>query len=50
MPIGQVSEIDLTLSFLNNQIDKAEKERAKNEKLYRTLGAITGLGIVIILM
>lgn len=47
---GQLSQIDLTLSFLNIQIEKAEKEKAKNEKLYRTLGIVTGLGIVIILM
>ena len=47
---GQLSQIDLTLSFLNIQIEKAEKEKEKNEKLYKTLGIITGLGIVIILM
>lgn len=47
---GQLSQIELTQSFLNIQIEKAEKEKAKNEKLYRTLGIVTGLGIVIILM
>lgn len=47
---GQLSQIDLCLSFLNVQIEKAEKEREKNEKLYKTLGIITGLGIVIVLM
>ena len=32
------------------QIDKAEDERKKNEKLYKTLGITVGLAIVIILI
>lgn len=47
---GQLNQIELTTSFLENQIKKAEIEREKNEKLYRTLGMIIGLGIVIILV
>ena len=47
---GQVNQIDLTSTFLDGQIKKAEKEREKNEKMYRTLGMIIGLAIVIILM
>lgn len=47
---GQISQIDLTNSFLDEQIKKAEKERLKCEKLYRTMGMIVGLAIVIILM
>ena len=47
---GQVSEIKLVQEFLNTQIDVAEKERKKNEKLYRTLGGVVGLAIVIILV
>lgn len=47
---GQISEIELTNNFLDKQIEKAIKEQEKNEKLYRTLGMITGLTIVIILM
>ena len=47
---GQISEIDLNLEFLEKQIIKAEAEREKNAKLYKTLGTITGLGIVIILL
>lgn len=34
---GQVSEIELTNTFLDTQISKAEKECEKNEKLYKTL-------------
>lgn len=34
---GQVSEIELTNTFLDMQIEKAEKESAKNQKLYKTL-------------
>ena len=47
---GQVNQIELTSSFLDDQIKKAEMEREKNEKMYRTLGMILGLGIVIILI
>ena len=47
---GQVSEIELTKDFLDKQIIKAIKEQEKNEKLYKTLGMITGLAIVIILI
>ena len=47
---GQINQIDLTNNFLDEQIKKAENDRAKSEKLYRTLGMIIGLAIVIILM
>lgn len=47
---GQVSEIRLTNKFLEVQINDAEKEKAKNEKLYKTLGATVGLALVIILI
>lgn len=47
---GQVSEIELTSSFIDMQINKAEEERKKNEKMYRTLGTVIGLAIVIILI
>ena len=32
------------------QIKKAEDERQKNEKMYKTLGVVIGLTIVIILI
>ena len=47
---GQISEIKLTSSFIDTQIEKAEKEKEKNEKLYKTLGTVVGLAIVIILI
>lgn len=46
---GQVSQIEITESFLENQINDAMKEKTKNEKLYTRLGTILGLAIVIIL-
>lgn len=48
--VGQVNQIDLTSNFIDSQILKAESERAKNERMYRTLGMIAGLSIVIILL
>lgn len=47
---GQINEIELTESFLETQIERAEIEREKNAKLYKTLGVISGVGIVIILI
>jgi len=46
---GQVSEIEVTENFLNMQIDKAEEEKRKNQKIYKTLGITIGLIFVIIL-
>ncbi len=47
---GQVGQIELTNQFLEVQIEKAQKERVKNEKLYKTLGTVFGLAIVILLI
>lgn len=47
---GQMNEIDLCLTFLETQIEKAEREKEKNAKLYKTLGTIAGIGIIIILL
>ena len=46
---GQVSEIEVTENFLNMQIDKAEEDKKKNQKIYKTLGVTLGLIFVIIL-
>ncbi len=47
---GQISEIDLCLNFLDDQIKKAEEEKKKNSKLYKTLGTVLGIGMIIILL
>lgn len=47
---GQVSQIELTQTFIKSQIKKAEKEESKNSKLYKTLGATVGLAFAIILI
>ncbi len=47
---GQISEIKLVSEFLDTQIELAENEQKKNEKMYKTLGGIVGLTIVIILI
>lgn len=46
---GQLSGIELTETFLDEQINNAKEEQEKNRKLYKTLGAVVGLVIVIIL-
>ncbi len=47
---GQISEIELTDNFLDLQLEDAKKALDKNEKLYKNLGIITGLALVIILI
>jgi stage III sporulation protein AB len=47
---GQLNQIELTEDFLDDQIKKAEKERTKSEKMFKTLGMIVGLAIVIMLI
>jgi len=47
---GQVSNIKITSSFIDRQKEKAEKEKEKNVKLFRTLGIVSGLTIIIILI
>ena len=47
---GQVNQIEMTSEFLDKQIRKAESLRGKSEKMYRTLGMIMGMAIVIILI
>ena len=46
---GQVSEINQFLTLLDGQIATCEEEKNKNTKLYKSLGTIVGLGIVIVL-
>ena len=50
MQNGQVSEIKLIDNFLDRQIEKAEQDRKKNEKMYKTLGVTIGLAIVVVLV
>ena len=47
---SQVNEIEVTESFLNMKIEKAEEARKKNQKMYKTLGVVVGLVFVIILI
>jgi len=47
---SQVSEIEVTETFLDMQIEKAEEARKKNQKMYKTLGILVGLVFVIILI
>jgi len=47
---GQLNQIEMTSDFLDKQIKKAENQKIKSEKMYRTLGMIIGMAIVIILV
>ena len=47
---GQISEIEVTENFLDMQIENAEEEKRKNQKIYKTLGVVAGLVFVIILV
>lgn len=45
---GQLSEIEVVNQFLDTQLENARQERIKNEKMYRTLGIISGLTCAVI--
>lgn len=47
---GQVSNLDIASTFIDTQIKKAEIEKQNNSKLYKTLGVVSGLSIIIILI
>ncbi len=47
---GQIKNIRLTLGQLDLQEKKAEESRKKNESMYRSLGIIGGIAVVIVLM
>lgn len=47
---GQITEIELANNFLDKQIIEAEEIRKKNDKLYKSLGIIIGITIVIVLV
>lgn len=48
--IDQEKQFKFLLDELEIQIIEAKEERAKNEKMYRSLGLLLGLGIIIILI
>lgn len=47
---GQLSQIHLVNNFLEEQIKDAIEAKVKNEKLYKKLGVIVGLAVVIVLI
>jgi stage III sporulation protein AB len=47
---GQVKSFKMVLKQLDAQELKAEENRAKNEKMYKNLGFLTGVTIVILLL
>ena len=47
---GQISNLEIASAFIDTQIKKAEEEKQKNSKLCKTLGIVSGLGLIIILI
>ena len=47
---GQIKNIRLALDQLKHQEVKAEVSRSRNEKMYRSLGVLGGIAVVIVLM
>lgn len=47
---GQIKNIRLTMTQLKLQEEKAEACRVKNEKMYRSLGILGGIAVVIVLL
>lgn len=46
---GQIKNILLTINQINMQEDKAEQSRSKNEGMYKSLGILGGIAVVIVL-
>lgn len=47
---GQISQINMVNIFLDEQIKEAIEQKNTNEKMYKKLGIIIGLAVVIILV
>lgn len=47
---GQINQINYVTKLLERQIEKAKKDREKNEAIYKKLGVILGVCIVIVLI
>lgn len=47
---GQLSQIRLVNGFLDEQIKEATEQKNKNEVMYKKLGVIVGLAVVIVLV
>lgn len=47
---SQIKNIKLIIHTLNNCLEQAEEEKRKNFKLYRNMGILTGLTIMIVLI
>lgn len=47
---GQIKNIRLTLEQLKLQEEKAEESRSRNENMYRSLGILGGIAVVIVLL
>lgn len=47
---GQISQIELVDAFLDTQIQEADLEKRKNDKMYKSLGIVAGLTLVVLLI
>lgn len=47
---GQINQIELVSTFLESQINEANEDKHKNEKMYQKLGVIIGLMLIIVLI
>lgn len=47
---NQEKNFDLTIEFLKRQLSNADEESKKNEKLYKNIGILAGLAIIILFL
>lgn len=47
---GQIAQLKLVNNFLEKQINDAEEEKNKNEKMYKKLGVIVGMAMIVVLI
>ena len=47
---SQIKNIRLVIHTLNSQLEQAKEEKSKNFKLYRNMGMLAGLVLMIVLI
>lgn len=47
---SQINNLDLHISYMDQEIEKSRKDEEKNNKLYKTLGILSGIFIIVIFL
>ena len=45
----QINNINITISYIDRKIDEIYSQALSNKKMYKSLGILCGIGIVVVL-